>query len=593
VIATNCASPSGVTVSANMNGTAVALTPRGDGLYTGTFTPTAGGAITLSVTAIAGASWTTRSVTGNAKSSLSITPGGPPVTVSSSGETVQLRFNGTAGERVSLALSNVTMLVGQVSLVQPSGGSLASAYAGSGGGFVDTTTLPVTGAYTINVAPLVGTGSMTLTLYDVPPDAIATTTPTPGGGTAALSMTTPGQNGRVMFVATAGQRISLQLSNVTVSFASLSILKPDGSPVDSGRYVGSGGTFVDTTNLPTAGTYSILLDPQGATTGSASITIYDVPPDAGGPITLGTPATLSTTVPGQNGRLTFAGTAGQRVSLKISNSTFASATAALMGPDGKAVGGSTFFGPSGGFVDARTLPSTGTYALVIDPPYATIGSATITLYDVPPDVTGTITPGGPPVMASISTPGQNANYTFDGTAGQRISLKIGPSTMSMGYVSLTGPSGATVVSSTLFSSFETFVDTRALPATGKYTLTVDPYNDATGIASVTLYDVPPDASAALTVGGPSQSISITTPGQNGRVTFAGRAGQPVSITISGVTIPISFVSILKPDGTTLVSSTLVGMFGTKIAATPTVDGQYTIVIDPQGTATGSVTFAAS
>jgi hypothetical protein len=165
--------------------------------------------------------------------------------------------------------------------------------------------------------------------------------------------------------------------------------------------------------------------------------------------------------------------------------------------------------------------------------------------------------------------------------------------MSMGYVSLTGPSGATVVSSTLFSSFETFVDTRALPATGKYTLTVDPYNDATGIASVTLYDVPPDASAALTVGGPSQSISITTPGQNGRVTFAGRAGQPVSITISGVTIPISFVSILKPDGTTLVSSTLVGMFGTKIAATPTVDGQYTIVIDPQGTATGSMTFAAS
>jgi hypothetical protein len=63
----------------------------------------------------------------------------------------------------------------------------------------------------------------------------------------------------------------------------------------------------------------------------------------------------------------------------------------------------------------------------------------------------------------------------------------------------------------------------------------------------------------------------------------------VNLTLSGVTVSISFVSILKPDGTTLVSGTLVGTFGRTITATTPVDGNYTIVIDPQNAASGSMT----
>jgi hypothetical protein len=323
------------------------------------------------------------------------------------------------------------------------------------------------------------------------------------------------------------------------------------------------------------------------------VQIYDVPPDAGGPITPGGAAvTVNTTVPGQNGRLTFAGTAGQRVSLSISGVSYSSATAQILDPGGNAVGGSVLVGTGGGFVDTRTLPSNGTYSITIDPPNTTTGAATFTIYNVPPDVTGTITPGSP-FVTSISTPGQNASYTFAGTAGQRISLKTGPSTISMGYISITGPAGVQVVSRTLFSSFEAFVDARALPATGTYTVTIDPYNEATGFAMVTVYNVPADASAALTVGGAPQSISIATPGQNGSVTFTGHAGQAVTISLTNITVPISFVSILKPDGTPLVTNQLVGAFPKIIPATPTVDGTYTIVIDPQGTATGSMTLAAT
>ena len=105
--------------------------------------------------------------------------------------------------------------------------------------------------------------------------------------------------------------------------------------------------------------------------------------------------------------------------------------------------------------------------------------------------------------------------------------------------------------------------------------------------------VPDDASASLTVGGAPQSISMATPGQNGRVTFTGQAGRPVTISLTNITVAVSFVSIMKPDGTPLVTNQLVGPFPKTIAATPTVDGTYTIVIDPQGTATGSMTLAAS
>ena len=261
----SCADSGGVSVTANANGAPVALTRRGDGLYTGTFTPTNRGSVTFSVTATAAAARATRSITGSATQAYPISAGGSPVTVTttSPGENAQLRFAGTAGERISLALSGVTMSAVQISLLQPNGSSIATTYAGTSGGFLDTRTLPTTGAYTISVDPLGNaTGSITLTLYDVPPDATATATP--GGVGTSISTSTPGQNGRIAFAGAAGQRISAQISGVTFSFAFVSVLKPDGTTLVTNRIVGTGGTFVDTTILPAAGTYSIVVDPQGA-----------------------------------------------------------------------------------------------------------------------------------------------------------------------------------------------------------------------------------------------------------------------------------------------------------------------------------------
>jgi hypothetical protein len=286
------------------------------------------------------------------------------------------------------------MLIGQVSIASPSGASLASTYVGSGGGFVDTTTLPTTGAYTINVAPLAGSHWID--------DAAALRCATGRRGKhdarrrPRIGLDGDAGTERARGVQRLGQRSASASTSRTRRSSSRScrILKPDGSTLGNNRFIGPGSTFIDTDHAAEHGRIRDRHRPERGVDRLGDGAGLRRAARRGGPITpSGAPVTVTTTVPGQNGRLTFAGTAGQRVSLKVSNVTYSSATAQLLDPSGNAVGGSVLFGTGGGFVDTRALPSTGTYSITIDPPNTTTGAATFTLYNVPPDVTGTITPG--------------------------------------------------------------------------------------------------------------------------------------------------------------------------------------------------------
>jgi hypothetical protein len=148
---------------------------------------------------------------------------------------------------------------------------------GTSGGFLDTTTLPVSGSYSIFVDP-VGTdlGSLTLARYDVPPDSSGSIVA--GGAPVSLAFgPIPGQNATLRFDGTAGQRISLRLSNVTIGNstccgARISVAKPDGTSLIPPALVGTFGATLSATT-PLTGQYSILVDPQGANTGGITLTL--------------------------------------------------------------------------------------------------------------------------------------------------------------------------------------------------------------------------------------------------------------------------------------------------------------------------------
>jgi RHS repeat-associated protein len=358
-----------------------------------------------------------------------ISIGGPAVTltISNAGDTGELTFTGTTGQRIFAQFTNNTINPNccneaRAYIRQPGGGTLdlgtqidASPWGGvyfANNNVIDTVTLPTDGEYALVLVPTATeTGSVTTTLYDVPADATASVTPASGAGSAvALTTTTPGQNLSVTFTGTAGQRIFAQFTNNTINpdccnRARAYILRPGGTTtLDLGTQIDAsawGGVYfannnvIDAVTLPESGMYTLVADPERTQTGGTTFTLYDVPPDPSVPIVIGgPPQTVTTTTPGQNLRLTFTGAINQPVSAQFTNNTINpnccnQARAYILKPGGtttldlgtqsnaSAYGGVYFNNGSG--IDPVTLPESGTYTLVADPHHAQTGQATFTL----------------------------------------------------------------------------------------------------------------------------------------------------------------------------------------------------------------------
>jgi YD repeat-containing protein len=523
-----------------------------------------------------------------------ITAGGQAVTVTTTipGQNARLNFGGTAGQRVSLNITGVTVAGTNVTIQNPDGTTLATVFSGTGGAFIDAQTLPATGTYTILVDPSsTNTGSATLQLYDVPSDNAGTITP--GGAPVNITTTTPGQNARLTFTGVFGQRVSLNFSGNTIGgTTSVALIKPDGTTLTSSSVGLNATRYIDTQTLPVPGTYTILVDPQTTNTGSMSVQLYDAAEANAGEITIGgAPVTVATTQAGQVARLNFSGNLGQRISLNVTGVTIPSSTVSIYNPDGTALVSNVSIGASGGFIDTQTLLATGTYTIILDPATTNTGSATLQLYDVPSDDAGTITAGGAPVVVTSSVPGQNQRLTFNGTFGQRISINFNANTIGgTTSVVLVKPDGTTLTSSSVGLNATRYIDTQTLPVPGTYTILVDPQTTNIGSMSVQLYDAAEANAGEITIGGAPVTVATTQAGQVGRLNFSGNLGQRISLNITGVTIPSSTVSIYNPDGTALVSNVSIGASGGFIdTQTLLATGIYTIILDPATTNTGSAT----
>jgi hypothetical protein len=290
---------------------------------------------------------------------------------------------------------------------------------------------------------------------------VVTGTITPGGSPLTVTISTAGDTAAITFSGAAGQRVSLNLTSVTLNWATDAIKKPDGTTLTSKAIFPSSG-FIDVQTLPVTGTYTISIQPNNNATGSQTLTLYDVPADLSGTITPGGAAvTPTTTTPGQNARYTFSGTSGQRISLNITGVSLAPSgsyeTVTILKPNGTTQASASAVSSSG-WIDTQSLTATGTYTVVVDPNGASTGTTTLTLYDVPADVSGPITPSGSGGIATptTTTPGQNASFTFAGTNGQRVSLKISGVSLSdptlYETVSIKKPDGTTLAQAGAVSS---------------------------------------------------------------------------------------------------------------------------------------------
>jgi hypothetical protein len=191
------------------------------------------------------------------------------------------------------------------------------------------------------------TGSLTVTVYDVPADVSASLTPSQAGGAATVTTTAVGQNAAATFSGSAGQRVYVNLSADSMGVANAAttvfLQKPDGSNLanTSALAGASPAGAIDTTVLPVSGTYTLFVNPAKMNTGSLTLTVYDVPADVSASVTptqAGGAATVTTSAVGQNAAVTFSGTTGQRVYVNFTSDSIGSAgtqtTVTLQKPDG-------------------------------------------------------------------------------------------------------------------------------------------------------------------------------------------------------------------------------------------------------------------
>jgi YD repeat-containing protein len=403
------------------------------------------------------------------------------------------------------------------------------------------------------------------------------------GGSFTGSIGASGQIGLVVFDGTAGRKVSLTATAVTLTGGTITINNPNGTALASTSIITS-STFLDATTLPTTGTYTIVV--VGSSAGSLTLNLYDIV-DFQGAVTPGGPTVTVSTVPAQNAYLTFSGTFGQQLGINLTSGSYAACNLTLYSPTGSTVTSASCGGATDTIAPV-TLMASGTYQILIDPQGAASGSVTVQVTSVLP-VTGTITPGGPPVTVTTTQQTQDAALTFTGTTGQRVSLLVNNVTNPSAYVYLVKPDGTSQTYIGISTGCNCFMDVQTQATAGTYTLWVQHISTYVGSETLQLYNVPADATGTIMIGGSPVSVTTTVPGQNASLTFSGTSGQRVSMNLTSGSYSSCYLTLKNPDGTTLTSGSCSGATGFVDTAALGQTGTYTIFIDPQGVATGGVT----
>ena len=469
-------------------------------------------------------------------------------------------FSGTGGQQVffdGIQGANTRVLLygpgGQ--LVTSTGFSLTSDFE---------VTLPTSGDY---VLILDGNNSSVPISYEfeVVTSAVTTTALTLGSDVTS-TISEPGEQDIYTFSGTAGQQLFYDALITGTFFIDAELLSPSGERV---FFINSNSDTNDAFNelitLTETGTYQLVIDGSGDTTGDYSFRLSDV--------ATATALALDTTITGdltpglESDLFTFSGTGGQQVFFDGIQGS--SARAFLYGPGGQLVT-STGFSLTSDF--EVTLPTSGDYVLILDGNNSSV-PISYEFEVVTSAVTTTALTLGSDVTSTISEPGEQDIYTFSGTAGQQLFYDALITGTFFIDAELLSPSGERVffINSNSDTN-DAFNELITLTETGTYQLVIDGSGDTTGDYSFRLSDVATATALAL-------DTTITgdlTPGlESDLFTFSGTGGQQVFF--DGIQGANTRVLLYGPGGQ-LVTNTGFSLTSDFEVTLPS-SGDYVLVLD--------------
>jgi YD repeat-containing protein len=544
------------------------------------------------------------------------------------GQAVEGTFTGTAGQYMSISVTESppdgsgTFVAGAtITVLNPDGTLLASgtftpnvcAACGDPGGtgavgydgsaIVNVGPLPATGNYTVLAQQTTG-GTGTLALWPESPVAVAL----PLGATTNVSASQPGQGVQGTFTASAGEYVSLGVSESSggIAGAKVTVLSPDGTMLTTGSFAPtacsgctsySGTEVINFGPLASSGSYSILIQQTSVGSGSLDLTLSN--PTNGGTLTAGVPSTIQVPLAGQSIQATFAGTAGTSVDLHVQESygsSISGATISVTNPDGTPLAKGTFAATTcsgcNGYAGSTdiypdVLPQTGNYTMLVQQTSAGTGALTLSGNGIQP-VTASTT------NFSTSTQGQSVSYTFTATAGQSVGIGISnlvftpSSNGAPGRLYVYTPSGTQLGNFTYCYATTPGcqVSLTNLPQSGTYTVQVIPPGQMQ--MSFTL-GFSQDTGGVLPPSTTPTSLTFGVPGEDGQYTFTATAGQSFALYVGSIsTTPANesvTATVYNSAGTAVASAS--GTTNLTVNLLGLAADTYTAVIVPAYGATGT------
>lgn len=506
------------------------------------------------------------------------------------GQPSYMTFQASAGEQLGLGISDLALSTGSyfsVTIYQPGGASLTSTTCyGYNDGCQLNINAPTTGTYSMVTVPQSPSQTATFkaTLSRDLRLNLERNTP------LALDLARRGQKARLSFTGEAGEMLALQVTGQTTVPTNRSVYyqvyRPDGSWLTSFSSTSYGSTPL---RLPVAGTYQVLVETNYGESASGRVTLTQ-----GGAVAAdGVPGQLATTGGGEAAHATFQASAGQNLSLGLHALTVSSGSyvsVAIYRPDGAHQASTTCYAYNDGCKLALQASQAGTYAVVVTPQLADQTFAHT--LSVSTDRVGVLQPDQPLALA-VTRRGQNARLSFDGQAGQWLSVQLaGLETLPASryiYYQVYRPDGSYFGGSS--TTTHGAIRMEALPTSGVYTVVVESSYGETFQARLTLAS----GSSALEVDGAAAQGSTDLGGQEVFLAFDAVQGQRLGVGLSSTAISSDsyFVAMLySPDARSSSAICYPQYGGCDLEMTATASGVYRIYLQPVS-GTQKITYTAT
>jgi hypothetical protein len=388
------------------------------------------------------------------------------------------------------------------------------------------------------------------------------------GTTYSNLVSEPGEQHVYTFAGALGQRLYYDALEGDSDQINMRLVAPGGSIMRNANSDSDFGPFT----LVEAGTYSLIIDPNGDLTGNYVFRLLDI---AAQPVLPLDTLVTNQLNPGFSAVLfQHAGAQGQQLYL-----------------DGFGSGGGgsfPFYGPSDELITSAsinsdfetTLARSGAHVLVVDGNRATPVPYSFQVVTFGGSTNNVIF--GSTISGSISEPGEQDVFTFNGTVGQRLFYDGIDTDFGNINFQIIGPSGGTVISS---RNSDSDVGPFTLTQTGTYLLIVDGGGAVTGNYDFRLLDL---ASAPTLTFGAITAGQLNPRSETDLFQFAGTRGQRVNLDSISASVNQASWRLVDPADGTLGNS-----FGINtdigILTLPS-DGAYVIFIQGNGSHTNTLDY---